>query len=199
MDEDGGNLNIVVQLDIPVTVGAGGTTVQYNFIDGTADGGDDYDDSNDGNSLIFDGDQAGEVQVITIPIIDDTELENSETFFIQLGTPTNGVLLADDGQATATILDDDNCLPSPQLDTSVSTNFCDEIDTDLDNFITNSPPAGSELIWSTNPDPFPITTAHIDSMVNAPGTYFGFFYDSADDCVSPTVSLTLVINTTPNC
>ncbi|WP_343487541.1 Calx-beta domain-containing protein [Allomuricauda sp. d1] len=194
IEEDGGSLNIIVQLDTEVT---GGTTVTYSFIDNTATGGDDYDDSDDGEEIEFDGDEAGEVQIISIPIIDDAELENSENFFVQLGIPTNGVLLAGDGQATATILDDDNCLPSPILDTTQPTNFCDAIDVDLDDYISNAPPVGSVLTWSTLSDQSNTGAYLPDSQVNAPGTYFGFFRDTDEDCFSPAVQVTLVINTTP--
>lgn len=183
-------------LDFPVTLDLekpGGTSVSYTLANVSATGGADY--NNTGGTIDFFG-SAGETQIISVPIIDDTELENSETFRVILGAPTNGAALDGDGTATGTILDDDNCLPSPQLDTSVTTTFCDTIDTDLNNYISNSPPAGSDLLWSTNPDPF-IIEARINSTVNAPGTYFGFFYDETNDCVSPTVSVTLVINITP--
>ncbi|UJH68323.1 Calx-beta domain-containing protein [Allomuricauda sp. SCSIO 65647] len=85
---------------------------------------------------------------------------------------------------------------APTLDTSQPTNFCDSIDVDLDDYVTNSAPAGSVLTWSTNPDPL-VTSAHRSGQVSAPGTYFGFFFDEANNCASPTLEITLVLNRTP--
>ncbi len=85
---------------------------------------------------------------------------------------------------------------APVLDTSVPTNFCDVLDQDLDEFTNSSAPAGAELIWSTNPNPL-IVNAHINSQVFAPGTYFGFFFDAVNMCASPTVEVSLVLNSTP--
>ncbi len=189
-DVDSGTLSIPVSLDIEIP---GGFTVGYTLTGGSATAGADFDSA--AGTLNFDG-EAGEVQLIEVPIVDDTVLENSETFTIQLGTPTNDVLVAGDGTATGTILDDDNCLESPILDTTVSTNFCDTLEADLDDYISNAAPAGAELIWSTSSDQSQ-TSAYRPSEVTSPGTYFGFFLDADDVCFSPTVSVTLVINITP--
>jgi gliding motility-associated-like protein/uncharacterized repeat protein (TIGR01451 family) len=140
---------------------------------------------------------AGETQLIAVPIIDDIFLENSESFTVQLGTPTNNVLLAGDGTAIATILDDDNCLPSPNLDTSQPTAFCDAIDVDLDDFIIGDPPSGAELIWSTSSNQSQ-ESAYRPSTVSFPGTFYGFFLDEDETCFSPTVEVTLVVNETPS-
>ena len=85
---------------------------------------------------------------------------------------------------------------APTLDTSEPTEFCDTILADLNDYVTSSAPAGSILTWSTNPDPLQ-TAAHRPSLVNAPGSYFGFFYDAANGCASPTLTVTLIQNTTP--
>ena len=89
---------------------------------------------------------------------------------------------------------------APQLDTSVSTNFCDVLNADLNDYVLNSAPAGSVLTWSTNSDPLR-TDAHRSNFVSAPGTYYGFFFDDADatnvvDCASPVLEITLQLNTT---
>ena len=36
-----------------------------------------------------------------------------------------------------------------------------------------------------------------DSLVSDAGTYYGFFYDSVNNCASPILSITLTLNTTP--
>ncbi len=185
-----GVLNIPVTSDIEKP---GGFSVDYTLSGGSATPIVDFDST--GGTLNFIG-NANETIEIVVPIVDDNLLENSESFTVQLGIPTNDVALAGDGSATGTILDDDNCLPSPILDTSVSTNFCDVLEADLDDYISNAPPAGAELIWSTSSDQTQ-ESAYRPSEVTSPGTYFGFFLDEDDDCFSPAVSVTLVINITP--
>ncbi|MDT0605636.1 gliding motility-associated C-terminal domain-containing protein [Croceitalea rosinachiae] len=193
VDEDtpSGVLNIPVNVDLEKP---GGFSITYSFLDGSATGGLDYD--NTGGTLSFLG-NSNETQLIMVPIFDDTELENSENFSVQLAIPTNDVLLDGAGLATGTILDDDNCLPSPVLDTEQSTNFCDTIEVDLDTYIMGNPPAGAELIWSTSSDQFQ-SSAYRPSIVTSPGTYFGFYLDEAENCFGPSVAITLVINQTPS-
>ncbi|SHG81512.1 T9SS type B sorting domain-containing protein, partial [Flagellimonas flava] len=86
---------------------------------------------------------------------------------------------------------------APSLDTNQPLEFCDLVSADLDLYVTNSAPPGSVLTWSTNPDPLEVI-AHRSSNVIAPGSYFGFFYDAANLCASPTLTVTLVLNTTPD-
>ena len=86
---------------------------------------------------------------------------------------------------------------APTLDTSLPIDFCDSIDVDLDDYVTDTAPAGTTLTWSTNADPLQ-ESAHINSVVFAPGTYFGFFFDEVNTCASPTLEITFTINITPN-
>ena len=85
---------------------------------------------------------------------------------------------------------------APALDTSQPIDFCDSINVDLNDYVTNTAPAGSTLTWSTNSDPLQ-ESAHRSSVVNAPGTYYGFFYDDTNNCASPTLEIPLTINITP--
>ena len=102
-DEDVGTMVFTVTLDKEV---AGGTTVTYSFIDITATGGDDFDNSI-GPPLVFSG-TPDEIQTITVPIIDDLIDENDdEDFTVQLGTPTNEVDLDGAGDARGRIRDND--------------------------------------------------------------------------------------------
>ncbi|MCG2463005.1 hypothetical protein K8352_19790, partial [Flavobacteriaceae bacterium F89] len=100
-DVAGGNMVFTVTLNNAVS---GGTTVAYSFMDGTATGGG-VDYTGTPSNLTFTG-TANETQTITVPIVDDNIVEGTETFTVQLGTPTNGVTLAK-GSATGTITDDD--------------------------------------------------------------------------------------------
>ncbi|MCL6268237.1 Calx-beta domain-containing protein, partial [Flagellimonas myxillae] len=86
---------------------------------------------------------------------------------------------------------------APTLDTSEPTNFCDVVSADLNDYVTDTAPVGSVLTWSTNPDPLE-TIAHRSSNVIAPGSYFGFFYDEVNGCASPTLTVTLFLNSTPD-
>jgi gliding motility-associated-like protein len=85
---------------------------------------------------------------------------------------------------------------APELDTTEPIDFCDTINIDLNDYVTNTAPAGSTLTWSTNADPLQ-ESAHRNSVVNAPGRYFGFFYDDTNNCASPTLEILLTINVTP--
>ncbi len=103
-NEDIGNMVFEVTLDNNVV---GGTVVTYSFVDGSATGGADYNNTV-GPALVFVGLQ-NEVQTITVPIIDDFIDEgNNEDFTIQLGAPTNGVGLSGGGDARGRITDNDD-------------------------------------------------------------------------------------------
>ncbi|MBD0852421.1 Calx-beta domain-containing protein, partial [Maribacter arenosus] len=105
-DEDVGNMVFTVTYkgdDQPLgTV----VVVTYSFVDNTAIGGIDYDNTR--NTPLFFSGFDGETQTITVPIIDDFIDENDEEdFTVQLGTPTNGVGLAGGGDARGRIRDND--------------------------------------------------------------------------------------------
>ncbi|WP_437400022.1 gliding motility-associated C-terminal domain-containing protein, partial [Flagellimonas lutimaris] len=88
---------------------------------------------------------------------------------------------------------------APQFNGDNSTiEFCDIVNADLNDYLTSTTaPAGTVLTWSTSNDPT-VTGAHLNgSQVVEPGTYYGFFYDEANDCASPILPITLVRNVTP--
>ncbi|MDH3795856.1 MAG: gliding motility-associated C-terminal domain-containing protein, partial [Flavobacteriaceae bacterium] len=192
-----GEMIFTVTLDKSIN---GGTQVSFSFTDGTATGGGiDYMGAD--GTLVFTG-AAGETQTITVTINDDPLVEDDETFTIQLGTPTNDVLLSGTGVGTGTILNDDICgagTSAPQLNTGIPTTFCDIITESLDNFVLDTPPTDTTLIWSINPDPLEPSGYLSPAQVSnpTPGTYYGFFYDALNDCASPTLEITLSINNTP--
>lgn len=103
---------------------------------------------------------------------------------------------------TITVNDCDPCRAgnlAPELDTSVPTNFCDNIDVSLNDYTNTQPPQGTVLTWSRNPDPLVVnghlTTNEVSNP--GPGTYFGFFYDEENNCASPTIEITLTLTNTP--
>ncbi len=183
---------------------SGGTTVNYTFNDGSATGGGvDYDSM--GGSITFDG-ITGEIEEIIVPLIDDSILEESENFTVQLGTPSNGVIILGGSSAIGTINDDDNCAPAPILDSDVQTGFCgtfaysDGTPLSLNDYTNSTPPTGTVLTWSTISDPLN-TNAHLSAaQVASPsndGSYFGFFYDAANECASGTIEVELTLNSIP--
>ncbi|WP_165869247.1 Calx-beta domain-containing protein [Maribacter algicola] len=214
-----GEMVFIVVLDIAV---AGGTTVPYTISDGSATGGGvDYTAS--GGSLTFSG-TVGEVETITVDLVNDQLLEDSETFTVQLELPSNGVQRANGGTAIGTINDDDNCVAAPELDITKETTFCGvESDsgptpifqnttiTSLNDYTSTTPPAGrvgpTRLVWSTSNNPLNENAYLLQAEVDNPtleGSYFGFFLDDngtpnnfADDCASGTIEVQLTLNIIP--
>ena len=199
-DDASGELIFDVTLDLEVV---GGTSVSYSFFDDTAEGGGvDYTGNN--GSLTFDGD-AGEIQQITVPINNDAVLENTETFTLQLGLPTNNVQRAGGGTATGTIQDDDNCVAAPILDETVSNIYCvenagDPFSANLFDYTSSTAPTGTVLTWSRVSNPLN-TNSHLTvseaQNVSLPASYYGFFYDEANDCASGTIEVQIVRNVLP--
>ncbi|WP_298484283.1 Calx-beta domain-containing protein [uncultured Maribacter sp.] len=195
-DVVGGNLVFTVTLDNAVD---GGTTVSYTFLNGTATGGG-VDYTGVANTVTFAG-TASETETIEVPIVDDTELEESETFTIRLNGATNGVLIGGGGTATGTIGDDDNCAPTPLLSPDApSAEFCGDIQANLNDYTDSAPPAGMVLTWSQSSNPLNAgarLTAAESQNVTVQGSFFGYFYDSANDCAGGVLEIELISNDIP--
>lgn len=198
-DDPDGEMEFDVVLDLAVV---GGTIVTYSFINDTAINGTDYTGTN--GSLTFTG-TANETRTITVPVINDAILENTETFTIQLGLPTNNVQRVNGGTAIGTIQDDDNCVAAPILDVSVSNIYCveaagDDFSANLFDFTSSAAPAGTVLTWSRVSNPLN-TNSHLTVAeaqdVSLPASYYGFFYDAANDCASGTIEVQIVRNVLP--
>ena len=97
----GGELVFTVTLDNEVV---GGTTVAYTISGGTATNGTDFTGTN--GTLTFTG-TAGEEQIITVSILDDTVVEGDETFTVTLGSTSNVLVGTSGSPATGTITNDD--------------------------------------------------------------------------------------------
>ncbi len=102
---------------------------------------------------------------------------------------------------TINVTDCDPCVAgnsAPVLTDGIPTTFCGQITTSLNDYAPNGGPNGTVLRWTTDSaDP-------INNLVPAnriqnplPGTYFGFYYDAANDCTSPLLTLSLVQNEIP--
>jgi parallel beta-helix repeat protein len=105
--ENGGSVTLTVHR---VNGSSGAVSVAWNPINGTAVAGFDYVYSNGTLSWA-----AGDIapKTITLPIINDTTVEGSQTFSVALASPTNGATLGSPISVTVTILDDDTAPTTP--------------------------------------------------------------------------------------
>jgi len=87
---------------------SGSSTVNYVTTSGTASAGSDFTTTN-GNLSFADGEAS---KTITVPIIQDTTFEGSESFTVTLSGPTGSTTLGSPSSTTITILEDD---PMPSL------------------------------------------------------------------------------------
>lgn len=117
---------------------------------------------------------------------------------------TNGAVEPCTNKSTTVTINVANCDPctagnaAPVLDTTIPRRFCDDITTSLNDYAPNSGPNASVLRWSTTdvkPEENFVTTSRVNDPL--PGTYYGFYYDAINNCASPTLTLTLVQNSTP--
>ncbi|MFC5649782.1 Calx-beta domain-containing protein [Paenibacillus solisilvae] len=87
----------------------GEVTVDYALEGGSASGGIDFEPVY--GTLTFTPEQR--YGTISIPIINDTEMEGEESFAVMLSNPTNGATLGTRWAAAVTIGDDDEWIPDP--------------------------------------------------------------------------------------
>lgn len=180
-----------------------GTTVTYQTADDTAVSGDDYTATS--GSVTF-GSGNNQTRTINITLIDDDVLESTETFFVELSNSSSLFVPIVDNRGIATIEDDDNCVAAPILNTDVQTIFCGTLTYDdgslmsLNDYTDSTAPAGTVLTWSLLSDPLNenahLTPAEVNNPTND-GSYFGFFYDAANDCASGTIEVELTLNPIP--
>ena len=190
VSEGDGTATFTVTLNGSVLLG---TTVSYTTADNTAEAGSDYVAQS--NSVSFLPLIANQTRNITIDINDDTEAENTETFFVDL-TSATGFALISKSRGVGTIADNDNCIEAPLIN-STPTIFCEDFSQDLDAYTDTAIPSGFELIWSSSND-FSITGARLSSsVVNFAATFYGFLHNSGTGCTSPPLEVTLVRNEPP--
>lgn len=98
-DESEGSADFVVTLN---PVSDSDVTVDFLTSDGTAVAPDDYS-ARTGRLTIAAGETSG---IISIPLNNDSEIENTENFVVTISNPSAGTSI-DDASGTATITDDD--------------------------------------------------------------------------------------------
>ncbi|MBQ4804865.1 right-handed parallel beta-helix repeat-containing protein [Aquimarina sp. MMG015] len=104
VNETAGSVTFTVTLtrDVP-----GGFSVEYNTTNNTAVSPNDYTATGSPNPIINFTGNNGETQSITIPIIDDTDIEGVETFFVNLLNTSSSFVEITDNQGIGTIIDDE--------------------------------------------------------------------------------------------
>ena len=188
-----------ISLNGPNTT-SGPITVNYG-VGGTATSGDDFTAL--GGSVNIPISQSS--ATVTLTPIDDTEVEANETVVLTLSNGTGYTVgSAPDNSATVTITSDDVAVScnagtaAPILDTSQPLEFCDAVVADLNDYVLNTAPTGSELTWSLDSDVTNTGAFLVNTNVIAAGSYFGFFYDALNMCASPVLTVTLTRNITPS-
>ena len=207
LDDD--SSNIVVNDPTPVLEGDSGTAtlifevtltqsdpVNPVTVDYLINGG--IEDGNSG-TLTFLPATTNLVQTISVTTAGDTTIETDEAVTVTLSNQSVNATISK-ALGASSFTNDDTCdsgTVAPVLDTSISTFFCDVINQDLDEYVNGSAPSGTTLIWSIDSDPLNDSAHLVNTVVAAPGTYYGFFYSDTDLCASPVLSVSLVVNFTP--
>jgi gliding motility-associated-like protein/uncharacterized repeat protein (TIGR01451 family) len=187
VSEGDGTATFTVTLNGAVLLG---TIVSYTTVDNTATSGSDYVAQS--GSVTFLPLIANQTRTITIDINDDTEAENTETFFVNL-TGATGFALISKSQGIGTIADNDNCMEAPLIN-GTPTIFCEDFSVDLDNYTDTDIPDGFELIWKSSSD---FNSGAEYDVVSDPATYYGFLHNEGTGCTSPPLEVTLVRNEPP--
>lgn len=195
VNENGGPAIFTVTLSGNST---GSFTFEFATSNGTAVAGQDYTATS--GTLSFTG-ESGQRRTISVPIINDMDVEqNEETFRVTLSKVSNVLVGITDDTGIGTILDDEVCSIQnriPELDPSVATVFCGTIRQDLNEYVSTIP-SGLSLVWSRVSDPYNVAGRLSNTVVTTAATYFGFFYDAASDCYGPALSLELELNGSPD-
>ena len=160
--------------------------------------GDDYVSVSNGSGSIAAGATS---TTISVTVNGDTDLEQAETFSVEINNIDNAD--AGDDTAVGTIQNDDQCDAgdvAPEAASDEDTTFCTgDIIPPLTDFVVSNPPANTVLTFSQNPDPLVVSNHLNQQQIDNPvaGTYYAFYFDSANNCASPLFTITIVRNTTP--
>ncbi|MCJ7465495.1 MAG: gliding motility-associated C-terminal domain-containing protein, partial [Maribacter sp.] len=134
---------------------------------------------------------------ITVTPVNDALVEGTETVILTLSNGT-GYTVGAPNNATVNIVSEDACpTTAPVLNTGIATVFCDSFSQNLNAYTSSTPLPGSVLTWSTNNNPLNIGAHLSSSIVSSADTYYGFFYNAANNCASAILTVTLTLNTSP--
>ncbi|WP_109438678.1 Calx-beta domain-containing protein [Aquimarina sp. AU119] len=135
---------------------AGGFSVPYTLVNGSATNPADYTTVGATPSPINFTGNINETQQITIPIVDDTDIEGNHNFFVNLGTVSSSLVATSDNQGEATIEDNDASIIINDLTRSESAGT-------IDFTVTHN---GADTSGS-----FTVTFTTADNTATAPGDY----------------------------
>ena len=172
------------------------TAVSFAFTGAEVGADYDYSFTSDGGGTPVTGTGTIATATDNIAGIDLSGLNN--------GTVTLSVVLSNingDGIPAIDSVSKETCFAgtvAPTLDGSILTDFCGSFVQDLDDYVLGTPPSGSELIWSTSSNPLNLSSHLQTSTVTQANSYYGFFYDSFNNCASPVLNVVLNQNTTPS-
>ena len=89
----------------------------------------------------------------------------------------------------------------PKLNEGIPTIFCVEagatFSQDLLEYSSDGGPNGTKLIWSRSNDYTRTNVFLSNTVVTQEGTYYAFFLDEANNCASPVLSVSIIINQKP--
>ncbi|VAW09947.1 Probable aggregation factor core protein MAFp3, isoform C [hydrothermal vent metagenome] len=145
------------------------------------------------------------IRHVNVVPFDDLVPEPDKTVTIRLTGTSNPALFSIGMPDTATVtLVDDDCSggnTAPALNAGVPTVFCGVIDRSLSEYTNSVAPAGSVLTWSTDSNPLNenahLSGAQVTDPPTVGGTFYVFFYDTANNCGGPVLQINLVINEMP--
>lgn len=129
--------------------------------------------------------------------------------YIYSYTTTTAVAPCTNDTATFTIAvaDCDPCVAgnvAPDQITAIPTTFCGPITSSLDDYADTSGPSSTVLRWALSQLTEPVINsdfiANNSTAENSPlpGTYYGYYFDATNQCVSPSLEITLLSNTIPS-
>lgn len=212
IDEDGANAQLTVNMTQPKG-GIIDLLVSFEVSQSTATGPgagppNDFNLTGDvnasGNGLHYPSGQNLQNRTVIVVPLDDLLVEGDETVIITLTGTNNPLFTIDQANKTATVtIIDDECVAgaSAPVRNSNPDDLCDAANLNLNSLVVGGENGGSggaaaPLRWSavTNPGSGDIIT----STVSTSGTYYGFYWDAADLCASPTLQVVVNFNTSPD-
>ncbi|WP_298473543.1 gliding motility-associated C-terminal domain-containing protein [uncultured Maribacter sp.] len=144
-------------------------------------------------------------ETLTITGVNDAIIDGDIDNIINTGNVTSGdpnyqaISGAVIPQLTVTNLDDDGCGTTP-VSNGLSAEFCGNIQANLNDYTDSTPPLGMVLRWSRSSNPFNVgarLTQDESENITSEGSFFGYFYDEANDCASGTLEIELISNEMP--
>ena len=148
----------------------GSFTFDFTTSNGTAEAGQDYTTTS--GTLSFTG-ESGQLRTISVPILNDMVVEQKEeTFKVTLSNVSSVLVGITDDTGIGTIVDDEVCSiqnTTPELDPTVATVFCGNINQDLNEYVSTIP-SGISLVWSRVSDPYNVAGRITNTVVTTAAT-----------------------------